>query len=185
MLHVADNRVLPIQHIDRTIRSDFDIYGAEIGVARFDNRLDFFAQKSGTVIFNFVLQDSLETDHIDDQVIALQRFGKMLARKDLSGTTRSHPLLKEGEVTAVLLRILNISGKGCCVVVHVTRTIGHKVLPPIIKDVAMWVSEAVAHIGVQLESSRFESIDSPVHHANCFTPGCFHLRMMKCAFLEI
>ena len=71
MLHVADDRVLPLQEINRAVGANFDVGWPEIGIIGLDERLDFGANETGICVRDFVLQDTEKTDDVWDEQIAL------------------------------------------------------------------------------------------------------------------
>src|SRR5262249_19613359 len=64
VLHVADDRVLPIEEVKRSIWADFQIAGAEVRVSRANNRLLLDAPEAGAVVFELVAQNALKANHV-------------------------------------------------------------------------------------------------------------------------
>ena len=71
VLHVANESICPIRHINRTIATDFNICRSEIWIGRYQNRFDFRRCNIGPVIANFMLQYAEESDAVTDKEIAL------------------------------------------------------------------------------------------------------------------
>ena len=79
VLHVADQRVVPIGDVQGAVSADLDIRRTEVGISRNDDRLDLDGGNVGAVILYLVLQDALEADDIANQEVAVIAFGKVAA----------------------------------------------------------------------------------------------------------
>ena len=62
VLHVPDQRVGPIGHIQSTVTADFHIGRSEVGIGRYQDRFNLLSGDVGTVVFDFVLQHAKESD---------------------------------------------------------------------------------------------------------------------------
>src|SRR5262249_6998217 len=81
VLHVANDRVLPVEKINGPVRSDADIRRSKVRIGREHDRLDFLADKARILVLDLVLEDALEADNVGYQQIALHFIGKMPAGK--------------------------------------------------------------------------------------------------------
>ena len=82
VLHVADDRILPIGKINRPIRSNVYRHRAEIVVARTDEVFERLAFQARTVLADFDAIDALKPNYITVQEIALKLGWKMAAGQD-------------------------------------------------------------------------------------------------------
>src|SRR4051794_7880786 len=89
MLHVADDWVLPIGHIDRTVGSDVHGGGAEVSVAGTNQVLHPLAFEARAFLVDFDTIDALEADDVAVQKIALEFLREMPAGKN--GVARAGP----------------------------------------------------------------------------------------------
>ena len=102
VLHVADDRVLPVEEVDGAVRPDLDVRRAEVRVGRGEDRLDLGAGEAGAVVLDLVLQDALEADHVGDEQVALVLLGEVPAGEDLDAGAGPGPLLVDLRRPAVL-----------------------------------------------------------------------------------
>ena len=79
MLHMADNRVLPIRKIECTVGPNFHVGGPKIPVRGSQDMFGRKTFKAAFLILEFILQDSMKPDHVGDQEIVLIFFWEMAA----------------------------------------------------------------------------------------------------------
>ena len=87
---MADDRVLPVDELDRAVGPD--LRGRRAGSSgRVDDRIGSHlgAGEAGVLVLDLVLEDALEADDVGDQQIALIRSGKCrLERNSTPGQGR-------------------------------------------------------------------------------------------------
>ena len=93
VLHVADDRVLPVEEVDGAVRPDLEVRRAEVRIGGGDDRLHLGAGEAGTLVLDLVLEDALEADHVGHQQVALVRLGEVPAGEDLDAGAGPGPLL--------------------------------------------------------------------------------------------
>ena len=86
--------------------------------------------------------NALKADHVGHQVIALPVLGEVPAGEDLGPGAGAGALREERLHPPVLLGILEVAGERRGVVVDVARAVGHEVLSPAVKGMAVRVGEA-------------------------------------------
>ena len=150
MLHVADERVVPVDHVEAAVGPKLEIDGAEVGVVRLEQRVDRIGREPRAIVPHLVLQDALEADAVVEQVVALGIVGKLAAADELTARGRPPLHLQELFQTAVLLRIVDIPGEGGAEVVGAARGVGHEILSPAVERLAPGIREAVRHEDVEL-----------------------------------
>src|SRR5438093_1220697 len=60
VLHVADDRVVPVQEVDRPVRPHADVGGPEVRVAGRHDRLLLDADEARVLVLDLVAEDALE-----------------------------------------------------------------------------------------------------------------------------
>ena len=91
MLQVSDQRVVPVNNVQRAIRSELDIDRAKVPVFAGNDRRFLGAPKSCTLIIDFVIQDCTFPDHVRDQPIPLHVVGKVSAGNDFTTGKGANP----------------------------------------------------------------------------------------------
>ena len=64
VLHVTDQRVVPVAHIERAVRTELQVDRPEIAVTRTDDRFDFDSYEARSFVFDDVLENSLLADAV-------------------------------------------------------------------------------------------------------------------------
>ncbi len=93
VLHVADDRVLPIGEPESAVGTHFEIGRPEVGIAGGDHWFDFGAGKAGAVVVELVLQDSLKADDVANEEISLEFIWEVPAGENLDTGTGAGSLL--------------------------------------------------------------------------------------------
>ena len=79
MSHVPNNRIVPVEKIDGAVRTNIDSRWTKVRIIRGDEILECFAGKSRALLRHFDPEDSLNTDDITVEKIAVEVVGKMAA----------------------------------------------------------------------------------------------------------
>ena len=185
VLHVTDDRVLPVCEVDAPIRSDFDIGRAEVRIGGEDDRLNFGGSEAGVLLLQLVLQDPLEADHVVDQDVASMLFGEMAAAEDFGSRTRPRSLLINLRRIGVLVGKVEVAGEQQRVSRLRSGSVPDDVLTPAFKDVAVRIGETERDIDVDLLRARLVAEDAAVSDATRSTPRRFDLRVMEGALLHV
>ena len=88
VLHVADQRIEPVDDVKRSIRPELEGDRPEIGVGRLQERLDRRARESRAVFLDAIPQNALEADVVVQKVVALGVVGEMTAVDQLAAARR-------------------------------------------------------------------------------------------------
>src|SRR5512146_2552262 len=64
MLEMADDRILPLEEVNRPIGSDLEIDGPEIRVIRLNERFDFFPYEPRIFVGDLVLENPEKSDDV-------------------------------------------------------------------------------------------------------------------------
>ena len=91
VLHVADDRVLPVEHIQGPIATNLHVAGTEVLIRRIQNGFHFFREEAGPLLLKLILGHSLKSDHVGDQQVAPVRFRKMRAVQNGNRRYRANP----------------------------------------------------------------------------------------------
>ncbi len=112
VLHVADQRVEPIDDIECSIGTELHIDRAEVGIAAGEQRFDRRSFEAAAFFGHPVVQRAEEADRVVDDVVALHRFRELAAADDRTG--RRRPPLFDQELLhlAVFVRIDHIAAEG-------------------------------------------------------------------------
>ena len=115
MLHVADDRVVPVSKVDRAFRPHINKDGAEVWIARGDQIFQRLAFEAGTFLSDFDAVNSLEADDVDVQEIVLEFFGEMTAG-GVALVRRWFPTCLSAKVgcNAVSMKLAGAEGRNCC-----------------------------------------------------------------------
>ncbi len=185
MLHVTDDRVLPVGEVNRAVGTDLEVHRSEVGVGRSDDRLHFHAANARAVLFQTVLENSLEADHVAHEEVALQFFGEVAAGEDFRGRQGARALLIHLRRSRVLLvGAVEMTGDQRGVIRLSAGAIGDDLLSPTIDGVPVRVGEAVRHVPFGFERSRVESPDRAVEVAGGAV-GRLHLAAVEHTFAEV
>ena len=183
VLHVAHERVVPVDDVEAAVGAKLQIDGPEVGVVRLEQRIDGIGREPGAVITHLVLEDSLEADAVVEQVVALCVIGKLPATDELTARGRTPLLLQKLFQAGVLLRIVDVAREGGAEVVGAARGVGHEILPPAVERLAPGIREAVRHEDVKLLSLSVVAEDAGIG-APLRATDRLHRRLMKRALLH-
>ena len=82
VLHVTDDRVVPVAEINRAIRADVDRGRAEVRVAGRNEVFECFAFEAGALLADLHAVDALEADDVAVQKISLKLLGEVAAGEE-------------------------------------------------------------------------------------------------------
>src|SRR5438128_1084525 len=134
MLHMTDDRILPLQEIDRAIRAYFNIDRTEIRVIGFQERCDLLAGKSAVCIDDLVLKDPEKGNDIENEQVALHGIGKLPAGKNFHACAGARVLFVKLWGPLVTLGIVGHSRKACADIRLSAGAIHDKILSPVIEN---------------------------------------------------
>ena len=80
VLHVTNERILPVQNIERTIWGELEVHGTEVFIAAHQQILAECCLPTGALILNLVLLYSKKADAVTENNVALYFVGKMPGR---------------------------------------------------------------------------------------------------------
>ena len=168
VLHVADDRVLPVEHIQSAIAADFHIAWTKIAIRRVENRLHFLRKEACSLLFELVLSHSLEPDHVGDQQITPIRFRKMLAVQNCDRRNRTNSLFVKLARSPVTRHPDVVAGPACA--------IGRELVAPLVEGVAVWI-RADREMKVDVKRDRIPFVDSGSAGAESLgrPPGSFEV----------
>ena len=164
MLHVTDQRVLPIANIQGTVRPKLQVDRTEVPILRPQDEFHFLRPKARAVPLHDMLVDALFPNAIVEQEVALQFRWEMAARNEFATGGRSKSLFDELIQFGMFAVVSDVSREGGAKVIRATRRIGHEILPPSIKDVSPRIGKVIGDKDVQLFAQRFVSKDARVLH---------------------
>ena len=184
ILHVPDQRLLPVGEIKGAIGTELHVDGPEIGIVAEDQRLDLLALETAAGGADLVLEHAKHPDGVVEQEAPLGLVGEVAARDKFAAAGRAHafdePVLHRG----VFFRIRQVAGEGGAKVVRAAGGVGDEGLPPAVEGHAVGIGVAVAHEDLEFVGQRLEAVRAGVLAAHR-TVGCLNLREMKRALLEI
>ena len=167
VLHVADQRVVPVDDVEGAVGAEFEVDRPEVLVGRLRGRVDRLEERldgrrlePGAVLLDAIAEDAVEADHIVEQIIALRLIREVPAGDQLAARGRPPLLLEELVHPAVLVRIVDLAGEGGAEVVGPARGVGHEVLAPAVDVVAPRVGEAVGDLDLELLRPRLVAEDA-------------------------
>ena len=185
VLHVADERILPVEKVNGAVRPDFDIGRAEIRIGRGEDRFHFGRGQARARVLRLVLQNALESNDIGHEQVALILFGESATAEDFHARTGPRALLVDLRRMRVLVRIIEMSGEKRSVVGVGPGAVIDVILAPTIPNVAVRVGEAVRDVDLEFLRARLIAIDAGVGVAHRRTPRRFDLRVHEGAFLPV
>ena len=180
MLHVADDGIRPICHVQCTIVPNFKISRAKIEIVGDKQIVGFrtgYVAQSG-IERQLVLLDAQESDHIQYDKIAFEAWWKMRTRYDSAGRNRSNGILKE------LPHAERSVGVGLHLESQATGRVGSIVVAPVVEVDSMSVRRI---FGVETEFARprIETIHSGRARHLIATPRRFDVRYVEYAALVV
>ena len=131
VLHVTNDRILPVQHIQCTIPANLHVTRPKILIRRIQNRLHLSSKKARTTLLKAILSHSLKSNHIRNQQVASVLLRKMLTVQYADRRYRSHSLLIQLGRSS--------TARHPDVIASSTRPVRRKLIAPLIKHVAMRV----------------------------------------------
>ena len=185
VLHVSDDRVDPVQKIDRAIGADLEVGGTEHRVGGRKHGFFLGARETCPFIVDPVSENALEPDHIADQEIPLPGLGKVAARERLDARARPGSLSVNLRRSGVLRGVIEMTREEGRMVRNRSRAVGDDVLTPSIEGVPVGVGEAVRDIDLELLRTRLIPKDTGVGVSHGPAIGCLHLSMVEGTFLEV
>ena len=150
VLHVADDGVGPVGDVQGAVGTDLQVGGAEIGIARHDDRLDLPGRDLGAVVLHLVLEHAEEADRVADQEVAPVLLREMAARQEAGRGHGANPLGEPGLVAHPLADV--------DVRADARRAVVGELVAPLVEDVAVGVG-ADGEVELDLERPRIE----PMH----------------------
>src|SRR5262249_4594290 len=153
--HVANDRVVPIEEVESTIRADAKVRGPEVRVRRGEQAFLFGADKAGSLVLELVLKDALEADDVADQQVALHRLREVPAGEELHAGTGPRPLLIDLRWPGVLLGKLHTAGEQRSVVWVGAGAVHDDVLTPVVERMAVRVGEWISNVHLELLGAGF------------------------------
>src|SRR5262245_56757215 len=88
VLHVADERVVPVGQIQRPVGTKLNIDGPKARIARREQRIDRIGGKARTFVLYLVLQHALKSDAVVEQIVALGLRREVAAADQLAAAGR-------------------------------------------------------------------------------------------------
>src|SRR5215831_4688416 len=159
MLHMADDRVLPVAEINRAVRPNIHRYRAEVRIARTDERFERLAPQAGAVLADFDAVDSLEPDDVGVEKISLELFREKAAGEDGRAGARTGRASPEFLHRFVFGWIIYVAAERRSEVTVVPRAIGDDVVAPIIENAAVRICKIVGDVGFKAAGDGFEAIN--------------------------
>ena len=213
VLHMPDERVVPVDNVQRGVRSEDQIDRAERGIVRLHQRLSRHALEARRSVrgrlharrltmtadldvslplrfldlrlrHELVVQHTEEPDAVFEQEVALPALREVRRRDDFAASRRSPLLLQDRRHAGVLIPVLHIAGVRSGVVVVTVRGVGYEVLPPLVEAVPPRVREPIRNVDVEPVRDRIEAEDRRILHPFRAVRR-FDLRVMEHALLEV
>ena len=186
VLHVADDRVLPVGEIDGAIRAHLQIGRPEIRIARRHDRLHLDRLwKRGVAGLELILQDPLKADHIAHQQIPLQAAGEMCAGEKLDAGAGAGALVVNTRGATMLVHPIEPRGEDRAPVGHRSGAVDGDVVSPGAEGMPVRIGECIGGVEAKLASAGLILEDGAVGTAHRRPPRGFPLRVMERAFLKI
>ena len=185
VLHVADDRVLPIDEVEGAVRPRLHVHGAEVRIGAAEDRFEFGAFDAGTALFDLVAQQPLEPDDVRDDQVPVEVVGEVLAGEVFHAAAGARALLVDLRRPAVLGRVIEVPGEERAVVRVGSRAVDDDIPAPFVEDVAMRVGEAEADVDARLLRPRVVAEDGAVGDALGRAVGRLELAVVEGAFLEV
>ena len=159
VLHVSDNGVLPVENVKGTVTADLHIAGAEVGVGRIHNRFNLLCEEAATLLFELILGDSLEANHVGNQEVPAVCGWESLAVEDTDGGHGADAFVVE------------LSGGAASgdtdVITGPTGAIGGELIAPLIEHIAMGIG-ADWEVEVDIEGDWVPFVDTGAAGAEAF-----------------
>ena len=92
VLHMADQHIMPVSDVKRSVRGELQVYRPEVFVVRLYKILAMAAPVAGAIICQRMLFCAQEAYCIIDEKITLNIVGKMTARNKLKPGGRTHAM---------------------------------------------------------------------------------------------
>ena len=184
MLHVPDDRLVPVGKVNGAVRTGGDGDGTKIRIARFNQMFQRPAHQPGSFLGDIHPKNAAKPDDIQIEKIPLKLVGEMPAGQQPRRRTRTRGPAPEFPHRRVLGGIIEMSAEGRTEIGVVARRIGHQVVAPSVEHSAMRIGEAVGDIRLESARAWLESVDGAVVVAHR-TPGRLDLGTMKYPVTQI
>ena len=184
VLHVTDERIEPVDHVERAVGSELHADRPEVRVGGLQQRLHFDADETGALLDGLVLLDAEEPDDVVVEEVALRGLGEVAALDEFAAARGPHACQRPLLHRLLLVRVIDVAGERRAPVVVAIGGIGHEVLAPRVDHVSPRVGEGVRHEHVQLLRARLVAPHAGVREAPR-TVRRFDLRVQERALLEV
>src|SRR4051812_40710612 len=149
-LQMPDERVVPVDDIQRAIWTDAGVDRAEIRVLRLHNVLFPRPFDPGAIVREIDPVDPLKPDHVGVDIVAPILVRKMRAGENRAARRGARGTFPELLQFRMLHRIIQLSAESRPEVSRVTRRIRDEVVAPIIESAAVRIRETVRNIRLKL-----------------------------------
>ena len=95
VLHVADERIMPVDEVERAVRGELEVHRAEVAVGRGEEVAVGLAGEAGAVVGLLAEADAEEADGVADHEVALLRFREVTRRDEFGARRRTGALRDE------------------------------------------------------------------------------------------
>ncbi len=114
VLHVADERVEPVDHVERAVGSELHADRPEVRVGGLQQRLDFDADETGALLDGLVLLDAEEPDDVVVEEVALRGLGEVAALDELAAARGPHACQRPLLHRLLLVRVVDVARRTPC-----------------------------------------------------------------------
>ena len=162
MLHVSDDRIVPVGEIDRAVGPQLDVDRPEVGIGRGHDVLQRFPFDARAVFSDLDAINALETDDVQVEEIVLELFREMATAKHAGRRARTRGPVPELAHAGMLGRVIEAAAERCIEVIRVAGGVRDDAVAPAIEHLAVRIGEAVRDVGLELASARLEAVDRRV-----------------------
>ena len=139
ILHVADERIVPISEPKRAIGTDLGVGGTEVFVGRFEQVRNALAVEPGAVLADFPARDAIHVNNAGVNEMPLDILREMAADNEFAADDRAHAFVVEDWIQAAAAAFFE-AGEGSVPMLLRASAITDEALAPLIEDIAPWIA---------------------------------------------
>src|SRR3954468_7135419 len=146
VLHVPNDRVLPISEIHGAIHTDIDRNWAEVRVGGTDQRFQRLSFETSPIFTDLHSIDALETDDVAIEEIPVEIVWEMSTGEQRCPGARTRWTVPEFLHRIVLRRIIDVAAEGWAEISVIPCRVRDEIVAPIIKHAPVRIGEIVRHV---------------------------------------
>ena len=183
MLHVPDQRVVPVEEVERAVRGEFEVDRTEVAVGGCEQVAVGLADETGAVVMLRAEADAEEADGVAGHEVALLRVGEVAGGDELGAGAGAGALGDELLDLDLLDAVRHLRGERQGPPVLARRSVGNERLFPVVEGIAPRIGDvellALQPVGLRVEAPHAAVV------AAAGSVGGLHLAVEEASFEQV